>query len=405
MNIHAFRTFPLTLATLLVITMTSFTQASSQSSSQTKQPLIGGQPVVTLTRLKTGDGTKPEFLSATVLPGSGMNLFQITAYVPGKGEIPLFHSPSIEEAASILGGPDDPYGTKAFTFGGAFLAPFANRIIGPLSNDSKTVSFEWQGHPLTLDANWKGKKPEAVPHAIHGLIFASKADDVKQTAAGDTKTVSGVIHNENLSQKWFSKTDVSISVSLSGDAVIATVEVKNTGDKPEPVGIAWHPYFNLPSGDRAQARLHLPGDVRAEVNNYDDAFPTGKLLPSKGTPYDFTAKGGAALGDLFLDDNWTNLKKTPDGNSYSEIIDPAAKYGIRIVALSSHINTVQVYSPLDKQFIALEPQFNLNDPFGKEWGNRDTGMVTLLPGQSVTWKASLELFIPGESPRKGPVSQ
>jgi galactose mutarotase-like enzyme len=394
MRIRTFRTVPLTMTAILVTIMTSFTQAASQPSAQNKQPLIGGQPAVTLTRLKTGDGSKPEFLSAVVFPGRGMNLFQITAYVPGKGEISLLHSPSIEEAASILGGPDDPYGTKAFTFGGAFLAPFANRIIGPLSNGNKTVSFEWQGNPLTLDANWKGGKPEAAPHAIHGLIFASKADDVKQTAAGDTRTVSGVVHNNNLSQQWFSKTDVSVSVSLSGDAVIATVEVRNVGDKPEPVGIAWHPYFNLPSGDRKQARLHVAGDQRAEVNNSDDVFPTGKLLPVEGTPYDFTAKGGKALGGLFLDDNWTNLKKDSDGSSYSEIIDPAAKYGLRIVALSRHINTVQVYSPLDRKFIAIEPQFNYNDPFGKEWGNRDTGMVTLPPGQSVTWKVKLELFIP-----------
>jgi galactose mutarotase-like enzyme len=392
MRIRAFRTSPLTLATLLVITMNSSAQSAPKNDSKT--PLIGGQPAVALTRTRTGDDSKPEFLSAVVLPGRGMNLFQITAYLPGKGEIPLLYSPSVEEAASILGGPDDPYGTKAFTFGGAFLAPFANRIIGPLSNGNKTVSFQWQGHPLTLDANWKGKKPGAVPHAIHGLILASKTDDLNQTAAGDTKSVSGVIHNENLSQPWFSKTDVSISVSLSSDAVIVTVEAKNVGDKPEPVGIAWHPYFNLPSGDRAQARLHLPGDQRAEVNNYDDVFPTGKLLPSEGTAYDFTAKEGNALGDLFPDDNWTNLRKAPDGSSYSEIIDPAAKYGIRIVALSRDVNTVQVYSPLDRQFIALEPQFNYNDPFGKEWGNHDTGMVTLQPGQSITWKVKLELFIP-----------
>ncbi|MFY9856093.1 MAG: aldose 1-epimerase [Terracidiphilus sp.] len=372
--------------------MNSSAQTAPKTDSKT--PIIGGQPVVTLTRLKTGNGTKPEFLSATVLPGRGMNLFQITAYLPGKGEIPVLHSPSLEEAGSILGGPDDPYGTKSFTFGGAFLAPFANRIIGPLSNDGKTVSFEWQGHPFTLDANWKGVKPGAIKHAIHGLILASKTDDVKETTAGDTKTVNGVIHYGSFSEPWFSKTDVSISVSLSGDAVIATVEAKNVGDKPEPVGIAWHPYFNLPSGDRAQARLQVSGDQRAEVNNYDDVFPTGKLLPVQGTPYDFTAKGGKALGDLFLDDNWTNLKKAPDGSSYSEIIDPAAKYGVRIVALSRHVNTVQVYSPLEKQFIALEPQFNYNDPFGKEWGDRDTGMVTLKPGQSVTWKVKLELFIP-----------
>jgi galactose mutarotase-like enzyme len=376
--------------------MSSFKQSATESgnSSKNPSPLIGGQPVVTLTRANSGDGTKPEFLSAVVLPGRGMNLFQITAYVPGKGEISLLHSPSIEEAASILGGHDDPQGTKSFTFGGAFLVPFGNRIIGPLSNGNKTVSFAWQGHPMTVDANWKGKNPEAVPHAIHGFILASKTEDVRETGAGDTKLVSGIVHGGDFGGRWFSKSDVSIAVSLSGDAVIASVEVKNVGDKPEPVGIAWHPYFNLPSGDRRQARLHVSGDLRAEVNNDDDVFPTGKLLPVKNTPYDFTASGGAPLNDLFLDENWTNLKKAPDGSSYSEIIDPAAKYGLRIVALSRRVNTVQVYAPVDQPFVALEPQFNLNDPFGKEWGERDTGMVTLLPDQSVTWKVKLELFDP-----------
>jgi len=55
---------------------------------------------------------------------------------------------------------------------------------------------------------------------------------------------------------------------------------------------------------------------------------------------------------------------------------------------------VQVYAPLDKSFVALEPQFNLNDPFGKEWKGIDTKMVTLKPGESVTWKVRLELFFP-----------
>ena len=329
-----------------------------------------------------------------MLPGRDMNLFKLTAYVPGKGEIEVIHSPSLEEAAGILGGPEDPYGAKSFSFGAAFLVPFPNRIVGPLSSDKKKVSFEWQGHPLTLDANFKGKNPEAVPHAIHGLTLPSKAEDVKETKVGGEQIVSGVIRAKDFTSPWFSKTDVHISVSLSRDAVIATVTAKNVGDKPEPVAIGWHPYFNLPSGDRTQVRLHVAGALRAEVNNYDDVFTTGKLLPVKGTPYDFTAKEGAPLKDLFLDDNWVNLKKDSDGSSYSEIIDPAAKYGVRIVALSRNINAVQVYAPVDKQFVALESQFNYNDPFGKEWGKRDTGMVTLQPGQSVTWKVKLELFIP-----------
>jgi|WetSurMetagenome_2_1015567.scaffolds.fasta_scaffold59130_2 aldose 1-epimerase len=392
MQIHA---VPFVLATMLALSAPSFAQTVAQPSApSTKAPLIGGEPAVTITRAKTGDGSKPEFLSAVVLPGRDMNLLKLTAYVPGKGEIEVIHSPSLEEAAGILGAPDDPYGVKSFSFGAAFLTPFVNRIVGTLSSDKKTVSFEWKGKPFTLDANFKGKNPEAVPHAIHGLTLPSKAEDVKETKVGDAQIVSGVIRAKDFVGPWFSKTDAHISISLSRDAVIATVTATNVGDKPEPVGISWHPYYNLPSGDRTQVRLHIAGDLRAEVNNYDDVFTTGKLLPVKGTPYDFTAKEGAPLKNLFLDDNWVNLKKDSKGVSYSEIIDPAAKYGLRIVALSSHVSAVQVYAPVDKPYVVIEPQFNYNDPFGKEWGKRDTGMVTLQPGQSVTWKVKLELFIP-----------
>jgi galactose mutarotase-like enzyme len=375
----------------LALSPVALAQAGGASAPEL---LIGGQVPITLTRTHATRGNKPEFLSLTVLPGRAMNLFQITAWIPGKGEVPLIYSPSLEEAAKVLGGPADPYGTKSFTFGAAFLAPFANRILGPLSNGDKTVSFSWDGKPLTLEANWKGKKPEAVPHAIHGLMLAAKTDNVRETTSGGTQSVSGTIHGDDFGGRWYSKSDVHINIALSRDAVIATVTVTNVGDMPEPVGIGWHPYFNLPSGDRAQARLHIPGGMRAEVNNYDDVFPTGNLKPVKGTPYDFTAPGGAPLGNLFLDDNWSHLSKSSDGSSVSEIIDPAAKYGLRIKALTGLINTVQVYAPVDQAYVALEPQFNINDPFGVEWKGSDNGMVTLQPGRSVTWKVKLELFIP-----------
>jgi hypothetical protein len=57
---------------------------------------------------------------------------------------------------------------------------------------------------------------------------------------------------------------------------------------------------------------------------------------------------------------------------------------------------VQFYAPKDKPFVALEEQYNLGDPFSKVWGSQNTGMVTLTPGQSTTWKVRLQLFTPTE---------
>ncbi len=74
----------------------------------------------------------------------------------------------------------------------------------------------------------------------------------------------------------------------------------------------------------------------------------------------------------------------------------AANYGIHIVGVSKEIKTVQVYAPIEKQFVAIEEQYNFGDPFGKEWHWMDTGFVTLKPGESTSWHVRLELFTPGK---------
>lgn len=374
-------------------------QPEAQPSASTAQsaPKIGGQDVVTLTRKATTNGAKPEFLSATILPGRGMNLFQITAYLPGKGEVKLFASPTLEEAASRMnGGPDDFNGNQSFKFGGAFLVPYPNRIRGKLSDDKKTITTEWQGKTLTLPANWKdANNPNGEWHAMHGLIMNRQTDSVSTQTSADGQTITGVIHAGNFGGHWPSSTDLNFSISLNGDAVESTITAKNVGNEPEPMAIGWHPYFSFPSGDRKQAKLHIPGDKRAEVNNYGDVFPTGKILPVKGTPYDFTTPDGKALDDIFLDDNFMNLKRE-DGKVIVNVVDPAANYGLHIIGLSPEIKSIQVYAPKDKAFAAVEEQFNYGDPFGKVWKGADTGMVTLKPGQSVTWKVRLELFTPNK---------
>jgi galactose mutarotase-like enzyme len=145
---------------------------------------------------------------------------------------------------------------------------------------------------------------------------------------------------------------------------------------------------------RANARLHVPASMRAQVSNYDDVVPTGKLMPLMGTPYDFNATAGAPLPDTLVDDSFIDLQRGPNGNVVSEIRDLGTNYGMRVTAMSPQIRAIQVYSPVEKSFIAIEPQFNYGDPFGEQWHGADTGIVTLEPGQSVIWKVQLQMFQP-----------
>jgi aldose 1-epimerase len=353
---------------------------------------IGGQKIVTLTRTPTST-TKPEFTSVTLAPGRGMEILQITANFPDKGSIDVLASPSLAESKKMLDVDDTENGDLGYRLGSAFLVPYPNRIRGKLSADGKTLTTEWHGHTITLPANNIGSKPTAERHAMHGLILKSKTDDVAVEKVPGGEQVSGVIHAGDFGGHWLSKTQLVVTIKLTADAVDASIEARNVGTEDEPMAIGWHPYMNLPSGDRTQARVRIPADKLAEVDGYDNVFPTGKILPVEGTRFDLRAAGGTPLGTNFFDDNWSHI----DWQNHAatvQVIDPAVHYGVDIEGLSPEIKTIQMYAPPTKQFVAIEHQLNFADPFGKEWGSMDTGMVTLKPGQSTKWHVRLHVFVP-----------
>jgi galactose mutarotase-like enzyme len=353
---------------------------------------IGGQKVVILSRTAVST-TKPEFTSVTVLPGRGMEVLQITANFPGKGNVDVLASPDLAGAKKMLDVDDDDFGNLGYRLGSVFLVPYPNRIRGKLSADGKTLTTEWQGRAITLPANNIGNKPGAERHAMHGLILKAKTDDVSVEKVPGGEEVSGVIHAGDFGGHWPSKTQLVVTIRLTAEAVDATVEARNVGTEPEPMAIAWHPYFNLPSGDRTQVRVQIPASTVAEVDGYDNVFPTGKVIPVQGTRYDLRATGGVPLAKEFFDDNWNHIEWTNKAATV-QVIDPAAKYGVSIEGLSPEIKAIQMYAPPAAHFVAIEHQYNFGDPFGKEWGDTDTGMVTLKPGQTTKWHVRLHVFVP-----------
>lgn len=385
---NASRTY-IGLRIVLLVVLGSMLVMNSPAQDVTE---IGGQKLVTLTRAAVSK-TKPEFTSVTLAPGRGMELIQITANFPGKGNVDVLASSDLATAKQMLDEKDTANGDLGYRLGSAFLVPYPNRIRGKLSADGKTLTASWEGHTLTLPANNVGKNSGAERHAMHGLILKAKTDDVHVKDIPGGQEVTGVIHAGDFGGHWLSKTDLDISISLTAEAVDAVVVAHNVGGEAEPIAIGWHPYFALPSGDRTQARIHIPGSSLAEVGDYDSVFPTGKIKPVDGTQYDLRAADGVALAHNFYDDNWSKLD-WKNGAVTVKVIDPAAKYGVDIVGLSPEIKTIQMYAPPAMKFVAIEDQYNFGNPFGKEWGSMDTGMVTLKPGQSTKWHVRLHVFVP-----------
>ena len=222
------------------------------------------------------------------LLGRGLNTFQITANLPGKGETELLRSLALDEAAQKMNEQgDDAFGNLNHAFGGAFLIPFTSRAGGELSADKKLVSVVWHGKTIHLPNDYLGH------YAVHGLLNTMKAEDLHVTNTPDGETMTAVIHAGDFNGYWLSKTDVHFRIALTGEAVDIRVTATNVGDEPEPMGMGWHPFLRIVSGDRAQARVHLPADLYGVVDTIDGR-PSGELMAVEGTPKDYRSPLGSA---------------------------------------------------------------------------------------------------------------
>lgn len=356
-------------------------------------PRIGGAPAVTLTATDA-PATGPAFLEAVVLPGRGMLLLQARLRLPSGQLVDALHAPADAEA-QLDGGPDDFAGNRSFAFGGAILAPYANRITGAPVDGAREIETLVDGHAVRLPRNWGGKSAGAAQYAMHGLILDA-AVPCEQPSAGQ---ITGKLAAGDFGGRWPGQLDLEFDWRLQAGALVLAVTARNVGPTTSPLGLGWHPYFALPSGDRRQARLKLPARLRTEVNDYDEVLPTGRLLPVAGTPYDFSA--GAALGDLYLDDCFTDLVRT-NGQAVCEVRDPAAGVGLRIASPSPQVKAFQVYAPPGEAFVVVEPQYNLADPYSPVWPpGVDTGMARLEPGQSLTYQVRLTAFALGTEASPG----
>jgi len=349
----------------------------------------GGQEVVVLQRSPLPGGGGPEFVSATLLPGVGMNVLQIKAYLPDRGEVDLLASPPLDEAAQQLRAPG-----AGVAVGGAIEAPWAGRLSGFASEDGDTVTAMWRGHRLELPNTWQQREGTVGAMAVGGLLMSRASNEVKTNAMPDGGAAQAVFHSGNFDGQWVSHTDITTTVQLSGRAIELNVVARNTGTEVEPVGMGWRPRFAIVGGDRHMVTLRLPNSMRIEIPDRRTGVPSGKLLPVQGTPYDFTRPEGTPLGTLDLDDCFVHLRPALLDNGPSvELRDPAGQYGLRITAVSSSIKALRVYAPANANFVSIDPMTNYDDPFGREWPkDEDTGMVVLGPGQSVQWKIRMEIF-------------
>jgi aldose 1-epimerase len=335
----------------------------------------GGQDPILLTRSRIMGDSAPEFTSVTLLPGRGMNVFQITAFVPGKGEINLLASPSIEEATKVMTGSGaDAGGAASLTMGAAFEAPWADGI---------RAGSSWRGQAIGTDVS-----PAA---RTAGLLITEPAMLSDVTALPDGGAAEASFEVGKNEAEWPWKTQLKITVLLSSKLIDLTMTARNLGDSPEPIGLGWRPRFAV-DRESGSMRLRLPAEMRLVADN---GVPTGAVIPVAGTPYDYMPRQGVPLSSA-LDDCFTGFRQDLlDSGPVADLSFPTQDYGVRLTALTPTIRAIHVITAVRDGYAVMAPQFNYPDAFGRQWSKaQDPGLVVLQPGQSAQWKVRLEIFTP-----------
>ena len=228
----------------------------------------------------------------------------------------------------------EPY-LKDHPFFGAIIGRYGNRIgKGQFTLDGKTYKLATNNGPNHLHGGNKGFDKvlwKVEPVGANALAFSRVSPDGEEGYPGNL--------------------NVRVTYTLT-DKNELQVDYLATTDKPTPVNLTQHSYFNLAgqaSGEILGHQLMLNADRYTPVD--DTLIPTGQLAPVAGTPFDFTKPTaiGARINndDLQLkngkgyDHNWVLNRKGAGLQLAARVVEP--KTG-RTMEISTTEPGIQFYS-------------------------------------------------------------
>jgi aldose 1-epimerase len=284
------------LAALIGVTM-SLPAQPGQGPSFSEEPF--GQ---------TPDGTK--VTAYTLLNKNGMKAKIITY----GGIVTELHVPDKDgKLADVTLGHDSLEGyLKGHPYFGAITGRVANRIAN--------AKFTLDGKEYKLAAN-NGK------NTLHGgeKGFDKKVWRAEPMQTGDGPSLKLTYASKDGEEGFPGTLQCTVTYTLTADNALK-IDYRATTDKPTPVNITNHAYFNLAghnSGDVLGHVLQLVADKYTPTD--DSLIPTGKIEPVAGTPFDFTKP--TAIGERIK-----QIKADPVGYDLNYVHGTKREESPRLVA-------------------------------------------------------------------------
>jgi aldose 1-epimerase len=201
----------------------------------------------------------------------------------------------------VLGFDDLESYLKPHPFFGATAGRYANRIAkGKFTLEGKEYKLATNNGPNHLHGGVKG---------FDKVVWKAESNEAK-----DGPSVRMTYRSPDGEEGYPGNLDASVTYTLT-DANELRVDFAATTDKPTPVNLAHHGYFNLSghsAGDILGHEIMINADRYTPVD--DGLIPTGKIEPVKGTPLDFTTMTpiGKRIGEL---------KNDPQGYDHNFVLN------------------------------------------------------------------------------------
>ncbi len=159
--------------------------------------------------------------------------------------------------------------------------PYFGATIGRVANRIGGASFELNGKTYKLAAN-NG------PNTLHGGLKGFDKVVWRAEPHANEPAVTFSYLSKDGEEGFPGNLNVSVTYALTPQNEIR-LDYTATTDKPTPVNLTNHAYFNLSgegSGTILDEVLMIAANEYTPTN--DALIPTGQVLPVKGTPLDFT---------------------------------------------------------------------------------------------------------------------
>lgn len=169
------------------------------------------------------------------------------------------------------------------------LAPYEDPAQNPYFGATVgRVAFRITGGRFTLDGNTHQLTRNVPPHHLHGGTRGlSRLVWKAEPTAGPVPAVKLSVTSPDGDQGYPGTLQAAVLYTLTPDNELR-IDYTATTDRPTPVNLAHHSYFNLAGASSGDVLGHVLQLAASRYTPLDEKkIPTGEVAPVEGTPFDF----------------------------------------------------------------------------------------------------------------------